>query len=206
MLSYQSVTCGQDTEDLIRSALPWVIDAGNPYYALLFGDAELTLRVLNTWMRRASSEISIARVQFLICDSEFAGGFIALGGDELRKARKSDSVALLNACRAAERPALIQRMANLSGLFSPVDEDEYYLSKLGLNLRFRGRKLGRPLVERYIEEGRIRGYVRYRLDVHVGNEAAIRSYGSAGFRVHERTKSKDGTLAYYSMTYDRLGI
>jgi ribosomal protein S18 acetylase RimI-like enzyme len=206
MLSYQTVTYAQNPEDLIQNALPWVVEAGNPYYTLLFGSAESTLRVLNTWMRRASSEVSISRVQFLIYESEFAGGFIGLGGDELRKARKSDGVALLNACSAADRPALIQRLANLSDLLSPIDQDEYYLSKLGVDSRFRGRKLGRALVERYIEEGKIRGYVRYRLDVHVGNEAAIRAYRSAGFRVRGRTESKDGALVYYSMTYDRLGI
>jgi ribosomal protein S18 acetylase RimI-like enzyme len=98
---------------------------------------------------------------------------------------------------------LIERVANLSGLFLPVADDEYYLSKVGLDPRLLGRKLGHSLVERYVEEGRIPGYKRYRLDVHVENEAAIRSYCSAGFRMHERTKSKDGTLAYHLMTYER---
>lgn len=204
MLTFQNAADAPNPADLIQYALPWVMEAGNPYYALLFGSAESTLRALDTWMRRSSSEISISRVQFLICDSEFAGGFIGLGGADLRKARKSDSIALMSTCGAADRPALIQRMANLSGLFLPVADDEYYLSKLGLNSRFRGRKLGRVLVERYIEEGRIRGYMRYRLDVQEGNEAAIRSYCSAGLQLCERTETKDGLIKYHSMRYERV--
>jgi ribosomal protein S18 acetylase RimI-like enzyme len=206
MLTYQNAAHAPYPADLIQYALPWVMEAGNPYYTLVLGGAESTLRMLDTWMRRSSSEISISRVQFLICESEFAGGFIALSGGELRKARKSDSIALLNTCGVGDRPALIQRMANLSDLFLPVADDEYYLSKLGLNSQYRGRKLGRVLVERYIEEGRIRGYMRYRLDVQAGNEAAIRSYCSAGFQRCERNESKDGTLAYYSMRYERLRV
>jgi hypothetical protein len=98
MLSYQTVTHTQDPEALIQRALPWVLEAGNPYYTLLFGSAESALRVLESWMRRTSSEISTSRLQFLSCESELAGGFIAIGGGELRKARMSDGIALLTTC------------------------------------------------------------------------------------------------------------
>jgi ribosomal protein S18 acetylase RimI-like enzyme len=95
----------------------------------------------------------------------------------------------------------MQRLANVSDLFSPVDDDEYYLSKLGLMPQFRGKRLGRMLVDRYIEEGVRRGHMRYRLDVHADNEAAIRCYRSSGFEICQRTESQDGALKYYSMTY-----
>ena len=86
----------------------------------------------------------------------------------------------------------MKRLANVSDLFSPVADDEYYLSKLGLTPPFRGKRLGRLLVDRYIEEGVKRGHMRYRLDVQVNNEAAISCYRSAGFEICQRTESKDG--------------
>lgn len=206
MLTFQNAARAPHPDSLIHHALPWVVEAGNPYYTILFGSPDATVRVLGAWMSRSSSEIFISRVQFLLFGSEFVGGFIALSGGELRKARKSDTIALLDTCTAADRRTLIHRMANLSQLFLPVADDEYYLSKLGLQPQFRGKRLGRLLIARYLEEGRMRGYVRYRLDVQAENHAAIRSYCSAGFQLRKRTESKDGTLAYYSMTYERVGI
>lgn len=206
MLLYQNATDAPSPEDLVPHALPWIVEAGNPYYHVLLGGADSTAATLETWVRRASSEVSIWRAQFLVCDSEFAGGFIALSGGELRKARKADSIALLTAVRVEDRPALMNRLANVSGLLSPVADDEYYLSKLGLTPHFRGKKLGRLLVDRYIEEGVRRGHTRYRLDVQVDNEAAIRCYRLAGFEIWQRTESKDGTLGYYSMRYERVGV
>ncbi|MGH7932231.1 MAG: GNAT family N-acetyltransferase, partial [Candidatus Binataceae bacterium] len=113
-----------------------------------------------------------------MCGSDVAGGFIALGGAELKLARKADAVALPGTVPADELRAMMQRMANGANLFSPVAEDEYYLSKLGLNGQFRGRGLSSGLIERYLEEGMKRGYSRYCLEVRSNNEPAIRLYRS----------------------------
>jgi ribosomal protein S18 acetylase RimI-like enzyme len=138
----------------------------------------------------------------LISDSEFAGGFIALSGGDLRKARRADSVALLTSVAPQERHALALRLANVSELMAPVGDDEYYLSKLGLAQKFRGKRLARTLVDRYIEDGLHLGYSRFRLDVHADNEPAIRCYCSVGFRTDRRSHSQDGSLKYNSMTYE----
>jgi ribosomal protein S18 acetylase RimI-like enzyme len=178
------------------------MEAGNPYYDVLFGDAGSTLTYLQKWACRGSSEVSIRRVEFLMSDSEFAGGFIALSGGDLRKARRADSVALLTSVAPQDRPALTLRLTNVSDLMAPVGDDEYYLSKLGLAQQFRGKRLSRTLVDSYIEEGARLGHSRYRLDVHADNEAAIRCYRSAGFEISRRSQSQDGTLKYYSMSYE----
>jgi ribosomal protein S18 acetylase RimI-like enzyme len=201
MFSYQNAGNVPDSERLVPYALPWVMEAGNPYYDSLFGEPSMTATILESWMRRRSSEISISRVQFLLIGSEHAGGFIGLGGDELRKARKADTVALLTAFPAAQRVSLMKRADNLSGLFPSIGDHEYYLSKLGLNVQFRGRKLARLLVDRYIEQGAGLGFTDFRLDVQIGNEAAIRCYRSAGFQICHQSESRDGTVGYYSMRY-----
>ena len=94
-----------------------------------------------------------------------------------------------------------RNLANLSDLMAPVGEDEYYLSKVGLAQQYRGKGIALTLVDRYLEEGARLGYSRYRLDVHSGNETAIRSYRSAGFEISRHGQSQDGSLAYYSMSY-----
>ena len=201
-MSYKAAMDTPTPENLVLCALSWLVEAGNPYYPMLLGMADST-SMLETWMRRASSEVSIRRVQFLVCDSQFAGGFIALSGAELRKARKADSIALLTAVRAEDRSALIDRLTNLADLFAPVADDEYYLSKLGLAPQFRRKGLGGLLIARYIEEGLRLGYTRYRLDVQMDNEPAIRCYRSAGFVICGRIESKDSRLGYYSMKYEK---
>jgi ribosomal protein S18 acetylase RimI-like enzyme len=202
MLIYQNAGSSPNPEDLVRYALPWVIEAGNPYYSSLFGTADLTA-ILGSWMRRPSSEISILRTQFLLCEREPAGGLIALSGDELRKARKADSIALLKIVPADERKSLAARIANLSDLFMPVADNEYYLSKLGLQLPFRGKNLGRLLIDHYLEQGTLRGFRQFRLDVQMNNGVAIRRYESAGFAICHQAESKDGTLKYFSMKYGK---
>lgn len=186
----------------ILHALPWILEAGNPYYDVLFGGAASTLTNLQKWTSRDSSEVSIRRADFLMSDSGMVGGFIALGGRTLRNARRADSVALLTSVAPVDRPALALRLKNLSALMALVGDDEYYLSKLGVARQFRGRGLAHVLVARYLGEGARLGYSRFRLDVHAENEAAIRCYRSAGFEMCRYGQSQDGRLKYCSMNYE----
>jgi predicted GNAT family N-acyltransferase len=184
---------------LVPQVLPWVVMAGEPYYSWLFGDAERATQVLSIWMVRPSSEVSVGRAQLLLCDNEIGGGFIALNGSDLKKARKADTIALLTIAPSIDRQALMSRLAAGKEIFSPVDDDEYYLSKIGVNAQFRRMGYGQILLERYIYEGRSRGYSRFRLDVHADNAEATRLYQRAGFQM-SHTPSTDSPLKYYGMT------
>ena len=184
---------------LISRSIPWVLAAGSPYFLELFGGEEPAIRALQLWMRRPSSEVSIGRGQILMEGSDIAGGFIALAGPELKLARKADALALWKTVPASELRALIRRMANGANLFSPVADDEYYLSKLGLNEEFRGRGLGSALIMRYLQEGRMRGYSHYSLEVLSQNDPAVRLYKSAGFQIDRQLQSRDGRFRYFSM-------
>ena len=68
------------------------------------GEAAFSYRALEGWMKRASSEVSILRGEFLTCDAELAGGFIALNGVELKRARQADAGALWEAFPSASAP------------------------------------------------------------------------------------------------------
>src|SRR5579884_3809310 len=115
--------------DLVQQVLPWVLLAGEPYYSWLFGDAEHATQILSTWIERPSSEVSVLRSHLLFGGNEIAGGFIALSGSDLKKARKADAIALLTVHPSIDRQTLMSRLAAAREMFSPVDDDEYYRSK-----------------------------------------------------------------------------
>lgn len=201
MFTYQNGADARDHDALVSDSLPWVLEAGNPYYAWLFGDDALAKSVLGAWMRRESSEVSISRAEILMCDTEVAGGFIALSGVELKRARRADAVALLTGTSDSVRPGLIGRLRNTTGLFSSVGDDEYYLSKMGLHVRFRGRGYGLELLNQFINRGKAGGHACFRLDVHAENVAAVRRYEKFGFQISRRTRTNGGECEYYSMEY-----
>lgn len=203
MVRFQVVADAPSPCDFIPASLPWILESGNPYYDWLFGDRELVLRFLAAWTVRSSSEVSILRSQIMLSDGEIAGGFISLAGLELKRARKADAVALATTISETERARVLERLSDATNLFSPVDDDEYYLSKMGLDHRFRGKGYGKELLSRYLEEGQTRGHTRYRLDVHARNAAAVRLYLDSGFQIARRGRTNDGAIEYYAMTYQR---
>jgi hypothetical protein len=69
--------------------LPWVREAGEPYYSWFFGrivPADRLESILADWMRRRSSEVSVERAVLLLIGDRAVGGFIGLGGADLQPA------------------------------------------------------------------------------------------------------------------------
>lgn len=203
MLEFRKSSQYTDPHNLIRKVLPWVHAAGNPYFDWVFGGTRIANQLLCHWMGRPSSEISILKAQLLICKNQISGGFIALSGKELKKCRKADAMALLKFFDKDNRHSLVQRLATTSNLFPPVEDDEFYLSKMGINANFQGKGLGLNLISEYLKEGDSQGFRRYRLDVFDGNYPAIHCYRKYGFQIDKQSQSKDGSIVYYAMKYER---
>ncbi len=200
MTSFLSLVERDSPEDFASAVLPWVHEAGNPYFDWLFGGHAEAVGVLESWLARGSSEISVTRAEVLLDEEEAMGGFMALGGADLVRCRKADTMALLKIPDVDVRKATLARLATVRDLFAAPAEDQFYLSKMGISKSARGRGFGRALVERYIERGRESGFTRYCLDVAAGNAAAIRLYESHGFGITRRTSVEEAGLAYIMMT------
>ncbi len=181
--------------------LPWVKDAGDPYYDWFFPDHTTCMKCLRLWLANPSSEIFIGRTYGLFVNGRVAGGFIALSGRELGECRSADTRLLITKTNRKLRREIVARLAQSAGLFPPVGDDEYYLSKIGVSCDCRGRGYGSLLMEAYLDRGIKRGLPKYRLDVSVGNETAIRCYEKYGFTVICRTAAENRELEYLSMTY-----
>ena len=191
----------KDRPDLVAPLAEWILEAGEPYYSMLFGGRESALAAVRRWMARSSSEIALSRVRIASVGGSVAGGFIGLNGSELARARKADLIALTSADPGRAK-GLLERLAALKGLFVEIEPDEYYLSKIFIALRFRGKNLSRPLLRAYLVAGQRAGHRRFALDVRADNAPAIRAYSRAGFSISARTSSVDGTANYLSMKYE----
>ncbi|MBD3292413.1 MAG: GNAT family N-acetyltransferase [Armatimonadia bacterium] len=193
-----------DAERHISEILPWILEAASPYYEWFFGGNDEATRVLGGWMRRPSSEIYVGRASLIFEADHVVGGFLALGGAELRAARKADTLAALSDTTPEEAVVRKERMEATGDLFVTVADDEFYLSKMGVAREHRGAGLGRRLLAAYLEAGRQGGFAKFRLDVWAENRAAIRLYESNGFRVATRSVAEEAGMTYLSMIREQV--
>jgi ribosomal protein S18 acetylase RimI-like enzyme len=197
--SLRSLANDPEAEALVEQVLPWVHEAGCPYFDWFFGGEEPALASLGEWMRRPSSEVYVGRLTVLLDADRPVGGFVALTGAELEECRGEDAMA---AVRAAGREGLADLRARLAAgkeLFAHVGHDDFYLSKIGVLRELRGRRHGTQLLERYLQDGRARGFRRFRLEVSADNEPALRFYRGFGFQVVTTASSPAAGLAYASL-------
>jgi ribosomal protein S18 acetylase RimI-like enzyme len=189
----------------IPQILPWVRQAGDPYYSWFFGGIGLGDRpeqVLASWMRRRSSEVSIERTVLLVADDCAVGGFIALGGADLQACRRADTLAALQAAGRDGRNRLAERIQQSQELFTSVAEDDLYLSKLWVASGFRRAGYGIRILREYIHTGMAHGFRRFGLDVWAQNRPAVELYLAAGFAVGRESRSDRAGMTYLQMALE----
>ncbi len=184
-----------------ETLLPWVHEAGNPYFDWLVGGRETAQEVLRAWMARQSSEVYTARAQILTVDGEALGGFYGIAGADVASCRKADAIALVSADGIHKKDVMF-RLSLGRELFTAPVEDEYFLSRLGVLPAAQGRGMGTRLAESFLRVGTGLGFQRFRLDVHEGNLAAIRLYEKHGFHETHRSTTTDGTMTYLSLALE----
>ena len=188
-----------EPERSISAVLGWLPDSAGSYLDFAHGGRAGALRVLARCLARESSELSIRRVTLLLDRDQTVGGFLALSGADLSTCVRADSRAMLMETDRAYRGELAARLRSISKLRPPVDDDVFYLSKLGVVAERRGEGLGRALALEYIAAGSRAGFCRFQLDVESDNRAAISLYESIGMsRVSEST-SEDGRICLHRM-------
>jgi ribosomal protein S18 acetylase RimI-like enzyme len=202
MSSFRSVSADASIERWIPATLPWVHEAGNPYYDWLFGGATEAASALGDWMRRPASEVFVGRVELLLDDGDAVGGYIALSGTELADCRRMDAVATMQAVGPDERGSLVARMRSARGLFATVSPQELYLSKMGVVRDHRGSGHGAAILRRFLDAGVAKGFRRFRLDVWAGNRPAIHLYEAAGFQVVRESTTDQGKITYLDMVLE----
>jgi ribosomal protein S18 acetylase RimI-like enzyme len=189
----------------IPQVLPWVREAGEPYYSWLFGrivPADRLEPILAGWMRRRSSEVSVERAVLLMIGDRAVGGFIGLGGTDLQTCRRADTLAALQAAGRDGWSLLAERIRQGQDLFAPVAANEFYLSKLWVATGSRGAGHGVRILEEYLRTGMAQGFRRFRLDVWTENRPAVELYRAFGFDVLRESSNDRAGIVYLSMALE----
>ena len=204
MTQWKSLLEEQNPARFATDILPWVVEAGGPYFEVLFGGTEEAQLAIGQWAARESSEVSLRRVTLLLESDIVAGGFIGMGGMELARCRKADLIAVMGEGEGepAARSTLMARMGALRGLFAPIEPDQFYLSKMGVARSRQGAGLGHVIIRAFLDAGRAARYRRFALDVWAGNERATALYVSEGFRVVRESTCGIPGMVYRTMVQD----
>jgi hypothetical protein len=158
LTTFRSLSGDHHAERWIPQVLPWLQEAGDPYYHWFFGGivpAERTPSLLAGWVRRRSSELSIERAVLLVTGDCALGGFIALGGADLQACRRADARGAADGFRrfrldvwAENRPAIGLYRAFGFQVVRELRNERAGMTHLNMALELREDDEGRSIRER----------------------------------------------------------
>lgn len=188
-------------ERKLQDIVPWLHQAGQPFYNIFLdgADPDSTLR---RWLMRRSSELSLQRIRLLITDDRIAGGYVSLSGRDLPGCRQADLLDLARSMGTESYTRLRDRMEDLRDLFAPVEENDFYLSKLGLLPQKDSPSLRQVLLDDCIRRATQGGFRRVRVDVPEQDRSRRDFYGGQGFDAIYRGKAPTSNLKYLAMVFD----
>jgi ribosomal protein S18 acetylase RimI-like enzyme len=193
---------GSDVADLdgvAHSAVPWLIDSGEPYFRRLFADyiAEEVL----SWSLRPSSELYLGEARLLLDRGHCCiGGHISMKGPLVVQRRRADAVAYLWERREGIEGERRRRfLDDTASFFGIVPMDAFYLSKIGLLREHRRAGHGRLLLEDVIRLARERNCSSVFLDV-AADARAREFYRRYGFEEVTEHINVPYNLHYISMS------
>jgi ribosomal protein S18 acetylase RimI-like enzyme len=205
-VTFRRLGAGEVGPGLVDTLAPWVIAASRPFADWYFGQPDVAAEIVTEWMARPTSELYVGRAIVYDDEQGWPGGcIIALPGHEVAAARAADfGEFCAEIASEPEADEVIAEVVTVSReLFPPIEPDDLYVSRVGVDEAQRGKGVGRALVEAAIEEFRERGIRGCRLDVSADNRAAIRAYEAAGLAVVSTSHSPISGLTYCAM---RAGI
>jgi GNAT superfamily N-acetyltransferase len=188
-----------DPSEYTEDVSTWMTDASSPYFPWLLGGEEATRRLVRTQLPQPVSEFSAEATYVLLEDDRCIGGFVALAGSAVARARRADLLAIVAGARAAARAAVAKRLEASRNMFLPVPSECFYLSRIGVLEHARGRGFGSLLLEEYLLVGSRNGFHRFRLDVSGDNAVATALFERHGFSPIKVESSRAVDFGYVAM-------
>lgn len=188
-----------DPSEYTEDVSTWMTDASSPYFSWLLGGEEATRQLIRTQLPQPVSEFSAEVTHVLLDDDRCVGGFVALSGSAVARARRADLLAIVAGGPAASRATVAKRLEASRDMFLPVPPECFYLSRIGVLEHARGRGFGSLLLEQYLLVGSRNGFHRFRLDVSDDNEVAIALFVRHGFAPMDAEPSRTSDFKYVAM-------
>lgn len=185
----------------LAKIVPWVLSAGRPYYDHFLAGYGME-PIIARWLTMSTSEISLKWSRLLIADDDIAGGYIALPGRILNQCRQADLLDLARQLGRNSYSQLRKRVRDLHPLFSPIENDSLYLTRLGILPHKRGQGLSHHLMKDSIAQAIAGGYPRLRLDVCEENHTARNLFEAHGFQTDHRGHALAANITYIGMKHD----
>jgi len=180
----------------IHPVLRWIVDAEEPF-ASWFYQGRLAAEVaVEERLRRTSSELWIGGITQMLCGDQHVGGFVAMRGNMLRKCGALDILNYVQRLPSNHRVRAIEQIRRSFAPFPPVEDDVFFLSRLGMDPSFRGRGLSLHLVERFKADAMRARASCCQLNVFAENLPAVGLYHKAGFQTHCDFWLGDGAFRY----------
>jgi ribosomal protein S18 acetylase RimI-like enzyme len=187
------------SEVFIPTIMRWIIDAEQPFAGWLYRSEEIVRLITEERIKRPTSEIWLGRMSLTQLNGDPFGGFVGLTATSLQCCFAADVMALLSREPKERRVTRAIELREALSSWPPVAENTYYLSHLGISPEFRGRGLGRYVIDSFLQQGRAEGFKRFQLNVLAENEPAVRVYGSVGFVVEHEFLVGEGRFRYFCM-------
>jgi ribosomal protein S18 acetylase RimI-like enzyme len=192
---------GEPTAATVELLAPWVIAASRPFADWYFGEPWAAEEMVTEWMSRPSSEVFAGRAVVYEDGGGPGGCIIALPGSELARCRAADFAAFCD--EVASEPEADEVIAEIvavsNELFAPVGDDDFYISRVGVDPHRQGQGIGRAMVSYVLADAARRGHARCRLDVSADNNAAVRAYQAAGLTTVETRHDPTTGFTYCAM-------
>ncbi|NJL94492.1 MAG: GNAT family N-acetyltransferase [Anaerolineae bacterium] len=156
--------------------------AGEGIWTLLFGAR--AAHIVQSLFLLADNEISHARTLFAEVDGQVAGMLHRFPGDYVAAHHaRTNQLYRQHIGPLHMLPFLlrVRRYNPLLGFIAQIPTDAYFIEMLALHPQFRGRGLGKALLDRAEAEARAASCARLELDVREGNDTARRLYEKFGF-------------------------
>ena len=151
-----------------------------PYFSILFGD-KIKIALQDMFCYK-NNLFSYEHTNIIKINGETAGMVLSYAWQEKRRENLKTGFLLIKKLGIGLlRKSLI--LKNFSTTVGRLCKGEYYLSNIAIYPRFRGKGLGKELIEECEKRARIMGVERIILDVENDNLAALSFYKNLGFSI-----------------------
>ena len=177
--------------DDASTAVPLIYSSGPAVLEYVFTEAARTTAVdfLDFGFRDGAGEIGYRNHTAVIHEEQVVGVGACFSGDSSFPFLLSGLRQVWSHYGMLRAPLVIRRALKMEGLIKPPRGTMHYIGHLGVPREWRGRGIGRRLVEHFLDLGRRAQRPVAVLDVSVENQMAQSLYEKIGFQVSEELTS-----------------